>query len=936
MGKIYMISYPYEHRITSFDPERYYVRKRLESLIDRQKYLSYINVYAGTGYGKSSFVYSYLSRRNTPAVWLDAGEMFPGISVFRESLAEAISAITSAAPAGPKENLEDYILRSLFGLQSHIFLVIDHFQFIRKDAESIKFLNNLLSLELPELTLITIGTESSGLSVTRPKSHGAYLELTKEDLALTYREIEELFTHYHKIPLEKYELDLIYRETEGWIAGCQLILLYLDQNPDSTGSRLRLDYLRTLPDVYDYINYEIFEKIPRDLHDFMVKTSLLKELDPQIIDEYLGIEDSQKTLLYLRKHNFGLTETHQSKLKYPHLLRLFLYEQYHRKDPASIKKAHLKLSYIFENRYQFLDAFTHAVASMNYLRAADLMHIIYFRYNSYQILHIIDGKLDEISPLLVLPDTTLFLNRCIPEEMLQEFIPPLEASLQTALGNKELLNSVLLQHRLSGICYQLGDLKKATAMATDALESALSLKDYALAAFSLQLLADCCFEMKDYKTSMEHARQALFLTEKYNIPSIQIHCLEVLSRLQTDPQLADSYIDQALSMAAPDSYVLFWLYAAKSSVLRLSDPKAAVEWAEKAISKLSPYSCGHDLAYTHWVLAEALIACGEYGKASAHLEDAYQHSRLCALTRCHILETQIRLAEATGDEAAAGQKRSELSGHCVLCGYTWINTVPAPKPRTCDSDGFPVLTVRTLGSFSVFCSGKEISFKRAASLHIFQFLITNRGTEKNRDVISEEIFSNTKMDHLNHFHVALSALRKDLNPPDSPRGTSPYIIRNRDRYRLNMQYVRLDADEFLELSTAEYPTDEERIAALIKADELYKGDYFEEYPYEYYLEAERERLRKIRIRNLYEIAVYYTQSREYAQAANYYEKILDLDPYEDRAYLECCRVMLRIHAAQRAKKIADKMIRFVEGDMGIPCRDRLNEVFRSEYDRQES
>lgn len=67
---------------------------------------------------------------------------------------------------------------------------------------------------------------------------------------------------------------------------------------------------------------------------------------------------------------------------------------------------------------------------MNYQRAAELMHVIFFRYNSYQILHIIDGKLDEISPLLIPPDTTLFLTRCIPEEMLEEFSGLLEKKIR--------------------------------------------------------------------------------------------------------------------------------------------------------------------------------------------------------------------------------------------------------------------------------------------------------------------------------------------------------------------------------------------------------------------------------------------------------------------------------------------------------------------------
>lgn len=929
MGNICIISHPIGHRITTFDPERYYVRERLESLIFRQKKLSYINVSAEAGYGKSSFIYSYISRIRVPAVWIDAGEPFSDMSVFLRNLAEGISMLLYGNDTVPDTNVQEYIIRTLFSLETPFYLVIDHFQFIQQDEEIRDFLNKILTTSFPHFTLVTLSTVQPCLSVTRLKAAGNYLELTTEDLSFTYEEISGFFTQYHDIPLEKYEIDIIYKETEGWIAGCQLILLYLEQTVDGDTTRPWLNNFQALPDIYDYMNHEIFEKVPEDLQDFTIKTSLLTELDPDIINPYLDIRNAEENILYLQKHNLGLTKTKFGTFQYQHLFRLFLYEQYNRKAPDSIQDGHLRLSYIFEERHQFLDAFVHAAASLNYLRASEVMYSISFRYNPLQILHIIDGKLDEISPLLVLPDTTLFLSRCIPEEILHEFPEPLETELQAALRNKEYLNAALLQHRLSSIYYHLGDMRKTTDMLNRTLKSAQLLKDYALSAFSLQLLADCCFEMGDYKTSMIYARQALFLTEQYQIRPLQIHCLEVLSRLQTDPEQAESCINQALDLAAPGSYAVFWLYAAKSHILRASNPEEAVTWAKRSVSALSPYCCGHDRSYTNRILGEALLSCGEYESAASALETAYRSSSLCALERLHTLESQIRLAEASGQTALAQQKQSELTDHCIRNVYTWMLSEPVPK-KTSDPGDFPVLTVQTFGKFSVMQNGHPISFKRASSLRIFQFLITNRNAEKNRDVIAEEIFPVTKTDHRNHFHVALSALRKDLNPPDAPKGTSPYIVRNRDNYWLNMKYIRLDVDEFLDISTAQYRTQEERIAKLLQADDLYKGDYFEEYPYEYYLETEREHLRKIQVKNLYEIAEYYCRNREFAQAVNYYEKIIRTDPYEESAYLQCCTVMLQAHAVQKARKTAQKMIQVIEGELKVPCRERLDELFRNQ------
>lgn len=925
MENIYMISYPFKHKIISFDPTRYYVRKRLENLINRQKYLSYLNIVADKGYGKSSFIYSYIARKNFPTIWVDSSDLFPEASVFLENIAQGAALLTHSEIPVPEDNLQEYIMCTFFDLDSPMYLVIDHFQLICHDEKILGFLNRIFSLNIPWLTVVTLSTEQPDISMTKLKAKGRYLELSTQDLTFTYDEIAKFFIQYHDLPLEKYELDLIYKETRGWITGCQLILVHLQQNYSDENTSLRLNYLQSLPDIYDYINNEIFTKETEELRSFMTLTSLLTELDPIVINQYLNINNAQEMIHILHSHNCCISKTKSGVYEYSHLFRFFLYEQYYHTNPEDILNRHLKLSYIFEENHLFLDAFVHAAASRNYIRSAEIMHIISLRYNSYQILHIIDEKLDEISPLLVLPDTTLFLNRCISEEMMKDFIPPLEASLNQALQSRNLLTAVTLQHRLSAIYYHLGEVKKCYAMLNETLSNAQAMKDYPLIAFSLQLLADCCFEMQEYTASMTHAKQALFLTEKYHIRTMQIHCLEVFSRLQTDPEQASSYIKQALSLTAPNSYSIFWLYAAKSSLLKTSIPQESILWARKAVARLSPYCCGYDLAYTNRILGEALLACGNYQEADECLTTAYQNSVLCGLERLHVLEAQLELAKKSRQAELAKKIQEELSSHCIKYNYTWFKT--PHTVQAISADDIPILHICTLGRFSVLCEGKTVSFKRASSLRIFQFLITNRNIEKNRDIIAEEIFSNIERDYINHFHVAMSSLRKDLNTQKFPKGGSPYLIRNRDRYQLNAEYICLDADDFIEMSTCKCETQKEHIARLLKAVDLYKGDYLEEYPYEYYLQAEREKLKKLQIKNLYEIAEYYRGNREPAQAASYYEKIIQTDPYEEQAYLECYRIMLQINAVSHAREIADKMISYIERDLGVPCRNRLEEIF---------
>ncbi|MCK9907067.1 bacterial transcriptional activator domain-containing protein, partial [Frankia sp. Cpl3] len=56
----------------------------------------------------------------------------------------------------------------------------------------------------------------------------------------------------------------------------------------------------------------------------------------------------------------------------------------------------------------------------------------------------------------------------------------------------------------------------------------------------------------------------------------------------------------------------------------------------------------------------------------------------------------------------------------------------------------------------------------------------------------------------------------------------------------------LDADRFLQLAVDQPDGGRaQRIESLRQAEQLYRGDFLEEYPYESYLEAEREKLRRV-------------------------------------------------------------------------------------------
>ena len=127
-------------------------------------------------------------------------------------------------------------------------------------------------------------------------------------------------------------------------------------------------------------------------------------------------------------------------------------------------------------------------------------------------------------------------------------------------------------------------------------QNATEFNDYALIACNLQLIAECHICMGSYEKSLEYARQALFISERHHIVIMQVHTLEVLTRLYIalkDYGQAEFYLSQAFGLAEEEPFISFWLLTDKSTLLtEKKEYDAAIIWAKKSIDSVIEYSDG--------------------------------------------------------------------------------------------------------------------------------------------------------------------------------------------------------------------------------------------------------------------------------------------------------------------------------------------------------
>jgi two-component SAPR family response regulator len=177
------------------------------------------------------------------------------------------------------------------------------------------------------------------------------------------------------------------------------------------------------------------------------------------------------------------------------------------------------------------------------------------------------------------------------------------------------------------------------------------------------------------------------------------------------------------------------------------------------------------------------------------------------------------------------------------------------------------------------------------------------------------------------FHVAMAALRKILEPEMSRKAGSSYIISDGDSYHLDLGSAgQCDVEIFIELcrKAGQEKDPEQAISLLLRARDLYHGDFLEEDAYEAWCAEERDRLKGLYLSVLASIADYHEWKNDHDRSISACSEYLAHDPYAEDIYQR----LMRYYALQgnnaMVKKVFERCRETIENGLGCPLsRDTL-------------
>jgi LuxR family maltose regulon positive regulatory protein len=364
-------------------------RPRLTERLDEGTAGPLTLISAPAGFGKSTLLSEWVHESGRPVAWVSLDEGDDEVSRFllyvlsalqrvRPGLGEAALATLRHAQAPSAEILEPLLtglLNEVHGLDEEVVLVLDDYHAL-EDATVHRAVQFLLDRLPPCLHLVIATRVDPPLALSRLRARGQLTELRGGDLRFTSEEAAGFLNQAMGLALSPADVEALEERTEGWAVGLQMAALSLQGRQDA--GRFIEQFTGSHRFVLDYLTDEVLSRLPEDLRDFLLRTSILERLSGPLAGAVteLGEGEGQAVLERLEAANLFLIPLDDTRTwyRYHHLFATLLRHQLERaRGSGEVTALHERASDWYAAHGHPEDALEHALAAGAHDRAAELM-----------------------------------------------------------------------------------------------------------------------------------------------------------------------------------------------------------------------------------------------------------------------------------------------------------------------------------------------------------------------------------------------------------------------------------------------------------------------------------------------------------------------------------------------------------------------------------
>ena len=271
---------------------------------------------APAGSGKTTALAAWTAASTGDVVWvrLDPDDDEP--SVLSAALLESgrrqlgsgfggrLAQLLAYAAATPTPRQLATSLINDLGDHGPITLLLDDVHAV-SSPPTLSLLEDLLDHLPPEVRVVLGSRIEPELSLSRRRVRGEVIELGLDDLRLDRESIRRVLVQEAAVTDE--QIDEVLAASGGWAAAVRLATTHVSADATRTieaAPRVATDVLDSLR---HFLEEEVLEAVPEQLHSFLLETSILDELTPVDCRAVTGRDDSAQILAELDRRNLFVT-----------------------------------------------------------------------------------------------------------------------------------------------------------------------------------------------------------------------------------------------------------------------------------------------------------------------------------------------------------------------------------------------------------------------------------------------------------------------------------------------------------------------------------------------------------------------------------------------------------------------------------------------------
>ncbi len=282
---------------------------------------------APAGFGKTTLLSEWLaspSAAGWPVAWLSLDEednhpvrfweyFTASLEQIHPQLKDLLAGAQWQEPDGLDAPFITALVNAISSIPEPFSLVLDDYHLVQNEAIH-DGLSQLLRYLPASMHLIVASRKEPPLSISRLRAQNDVVEIRFDDLKFTSAETNTFLTQIMGLALPSYQVCRLANMTEGWIAGLVLAApalqhLSTPSEVDNFIAHFGGDYKH----IFNYLTVEVLNHLTPLQREFLLKTSILPELNAQLCDAILGIADSQAILSELEDLNLFLNPTSEQR-----------------------------------------------------------------------------------------------------------------------------------------------------------------------------------------------------------------------------------------------------------------------------------------------------------------------------------------------------------------------------------------------------------------------------------------------------------------------------------------------------------------------------------------------------------------------------------------------------------------------------------------------